>query len=259
MSQGEQHGTKYDDDSDFDQGGPVLQVGAFAGAPDVDGGDDGDHGDGDRGGFEGSERDDFGEIAGEGAGERGYGATGNHQEQAPAIEKGRHAAKAITNEDVEAAGFGVGGSELGVGERAEEGEDAADHPDEKGEADGAVELAKDQAGSEEDARADDRADEEEEEIAFAEGAEEGGHSRGIITGGLGASRSLVPAALESTGARMLLAAWGAVEVLRLSSSDSLRMTPRLLVALSIQRTAKIHRMQNAHAMAQSWLCHFSGR
>ncbi len=48
----------------------------------------------------------------------------------------------------------------------------------------------------------------------------------------------MPAALESTGARMLLAAWGAVEVLRLSSSDSLRMTPRLFVALSIRRTAR---------------------
>src|SRR5229473_4594663 len=187
MSQGEQHGTKYDDDSDFDQGGPVLQVGAFAGAPDVDGGDDGDHGDGDRGGFEGRERDDFGEVAGESAGEGGYGAAGNHQEQAPAIEKGRHASKAITNEDVEAAGLGIGGSELGVREGAEEGEDPADHPDEKGEADGAVELTKDQAGSEEDAGADDRADEEEEEVAFAEGAEEGGHSRGIITGDLAGS------------------------------------------------------------------------
>ncbi len=143
MSQGEQHGTEYDDDSDFDQGGPVLQVGAFAGAPDVDGGDDGDHRDGDEGGFEGSERDDFGEIAGEGAGERSYGATGNHQEQAPAIEKRRHASKAVANENVEAAGFRVGGGELGVGERAEEGEDAADNPDEEGKADGAVELAKD--------------------------------------------------------------------------------------------------------------------
>src|SRR5713226_9516904 len=182
MSQGEQHGTEDDNEADLDERGPVLQVGAFAGAPDVDGGDDGD-----RSGFEGSKRDDFGEIAGEGAGERGYGATGNHQEQAPAIEKGRHASKAITNEDVEAAGLGIGGGQFGVGEGAEEGEGAADHPDEEGVADGAVELAEDEAGGEEDARADDRADEEEEEIAFAEGAEDGGHSRGIITGDLAGS------------------------------------------------------------------------
>src|SRR5260370_39156152 len=104
MSEREQHGAQDYDDSDFDQGGPVLQVGAFAGAPHIDGGDDGDHGDGDRGGFEGSERDDFGEIAGEGAGERGYGATGNHQEQAPAIEKGRHASKDGATEKGEGTG-----------------------------------------------------------------------------------------------------------------------------------------------------------
>src|SRR5712691_6211235 len=144
MSQGEQHGTKYDDDSDLDQRGPVLQVGAFARSPDVDGGDDGDHGDGDRGGFEGSERDDFGEIAGEGSGQGCDRTAGDYEEQAPAIEKGGHAAKAITNEDVEAAGFGVGGGEFGVGEGAEEGEEAADNPNEEGEADGAVELTKDQ-------------------------------------------------------------------------------------------------------------------
>src|SRR5216683_2275065 len=198
MSQGEQHGTKYDDDSDFDQGGPVLQVGAFAGAPDVDGGDDGDHGDGDRGGFEGRERDDFGEIAGEGTGKSGDGAAGNHQEQAPAIEKGRHAAKAIANEDVETAGFRVGGGEFGVGERAEEGEEAANDPDKEGIADGAVELAQDQAGSEENAGADDGADEEKEEVAFAEGAEEGGHSRGMIVRDLGKKKRKANAAVLRT-------------------------------------------------------------
>src|SRR6266852_3152887 len=187
MAEREQHGAQDDDDSNFDERGPVLQVGAFARAPDVDGGDDGDHGTGGEGGFERRERNDFGELAGEGAGKSGDGAAGNHQEQAPAIEKGRHASKAITNEDVEAAGLGIGGGQFGVGERAQKGEDAADDPDEEGVADGAVELAKDEAGGEEDAGADDRADEEEEEIAFAEGAEEGGHSRGIITGDLAGS------------------------------------------------------------------------
>src|SRR6266851_5509215 len=107
MSEREQHGAQDYDDSDFDQGGPVLQVRTFAGAPDVDGGDDGDHGDGDRGGFDGSERDDFGEIAGEGAGEGRYGAAGDHQEQAPAVKKGGHAAEAVANEDVQTAGFRV--------------------------------------------------------------------------------------------------------------------------------------------------------
>src|SRR5216683_3194654 len=143
MTEREQHGAQDDDDSNFDERGPVLQVGAFARAPDVDGGDDGDHGDGDEGGFERRERNDFGEIAGEGAGQGCDGTAGDYQEQTPAIEEGGHAAKAIADEDVEAAGFGIGGGELGVGERAEEGEDAADDPDEEREADGAVELAED--------------------------------------------------------------------------------------------------------------------
>src|SRR4029077_16139093 len=143
MAEGEEHGAEDDDDSDFDEGGPVLQVGAFPGAPNVDGGDDGDHGDGDDDGFEGCEGDDFGEIAGEGSGEGCDGAAGNHKEQAPAIEEGRHATEAIANENVEAAGFGIGGGELGVSERAEEREEAADDPDEEGIADGAIELAED--------------------------------------------------------------------------------------------------------------------
>jgi len=41
------------------------------------------------------------------AGKSGREPSGNHQEQAPAIEKGRHAAKAIANEDVEAAASGL--------------------------------------------------------------------------------------------------------------------------------------------------------
>src|ERR1700687_2453653 len=172
MAEREQHGAEDDDDSDFDQRGPILQVGAFARAPDVDGGDHGDHYDGDDGGLERRERNNLREIAREGARKRGDGAAGNHQKQAPAVKKSGHAAEAIADKDVEAAGFGIGGGEFGIGERAEEGQDAADNPDEERVADGAVELAKDQAGSEEHAGADDRADKEEKEIAFAERAEE---------------------------------------------------------------------------------------
>jgi len=79
--------------------------------------------------------------------------------------------------------LGVGGGEFGVGEGAEEGEDAADDPDEEGVADGTIELAEDQAGSEEDTGADDGTDEEEKEVALAEGAEESGHWGGMIAEG----------------------------------------------------------------------------
>src|SRR6266404_538063 len=186
MSEREQHGAEHDDDSGFDERGPVLQVGAFARAPHVDGGDHGDHGYGDAGGFEGRQRDDFGEIAREGAGERGDGAAGDHQKQTPAIEEGGDAAKAVADEDVQAAGFRVGGGEFRIRQSAEEREEAADDPDKEGVTGGAVELAKDQAGSEEDARADDGADEEEEKVAFAEGAGERG--AGVGGRGFGACR-----------------------------------------------------------------------
>src|SRR3984893_5386260 len=182
MAERKKNGAEDHDDSDFNQRGPVLQIGAFACAPDVDGGNHRDHRDGDDRGLEWRERNNFGEIARKGASERGDRAAGNHQKQTPAIEKSGHATEAIANKNIEAAGFGIGGGAVGVGERAEEREDAADNPDEEGGADGAVELAKDQAGSEEDAGADDRADEEKEEVAFAKRAEKRGHSRGLIAG-----------------------------------------------------------------------------
>src|SRR5260370_37744561 len=174
MSEREQHGAEHDDNSGFDERGPVLQVGAFARAAPVAGGDHGDHGYGAAGGLEGGQRGEFGEIAREGAGERGEGAAGDHKKQTPAIEEGGDAAKAVADEDVQAAGFRVGGGEFRIRQSAEEREEAADDPDKEGVTGGAVELAKDQAGSEEDARADDGDDEEEKEVAFAKGAWERG-------------------------------------------------------------------------------------
>src|SRR5260370_6568069 len=178
MSEREQHGAEHDDNSGFDERGPVLQVGAFARAPHVDGGDHGDHGYGDAGGLEGRERDDCGEVAREGAGERGDGDAGDHEKQTPAIEEGGDAAKAVADEDVQAAGFRVGGGEFRIRQRAEEREEAADDPDKKGVTGGAVELAKDQAGSEEDTRTDDGADEEGEKAGFAWGEGGGGGGGG---------------------------------------------------------------------------------
>ncbi len=55
-----QNGAENDDDADFDEGSPILEVGTFAGAPDVDGSDDGNHDDGENGLAEGRERNDFG-------------------------------------------------------------------------------------------------------------------------------------------------------------------------------------------------------
>ncbi len=117
----EQDGAENDDDADFDEGGPILQVGAFAGSPDVDGGDDGDHDDREDRFSQRGERNDFREVFGERAGERGDGTAGDDQEQAPAVEKSGDAAETIANEAVEATGFGVGGGKLGVSEGAEEG------------------------------------------------------------------------------------------------------------------------------------------
>src|ERR1700686_1494968 len=108
MAEGQQHGAEDYDDPDFDERGPVLQVGALARAPDVDGGDHGDHGDGNERGFERRERNDFGEIAGEGASERCDGTAGDYEKKAPTVEEGRHAAEGIANENIEAAGFGIG-------------------------------------------------------------------------------------------------------------------------------------------------------
>src|SRR5260221_6548924 len=101
MAEREEHGAEDDNDADLDQRGPVLQVGAFAGAPDVDGGDDRDHCQGYAGGFEPRERDDFGEITGKRAGQGPHGAAGDYPEPAPAVEASRHATGAIANDDIE--------------------------------------------------------------------------------------------------------------------------------------------------------------
>ena len=154
------YGAEDDDNADFDERGPVLEIGAFAGAPDVDGGDYGDHDDGEHSLSDGGEWDNFREMFRKGAGQGGDGAAGNHQKQTPAVEERGDASEAVANEAVEPPGFRVCRGQFGVGEGAEEREHTADNPDQQREADRAVELAKNQAGRQEDAGADDRADEE---------------------------------------------------------------------------------------------------
>ncbi len=74
----------------------------------------------------------------EGAGEGGDRAAGDDEEKAPAVEKSGDAAKAVANETVKAASFGIGGGELGIGESAKKRKDATNDPNEEREADGAV-------------------------------------------------------------------------------------------------------------------------
>ena len=177
VAEREKNGAEEDDDADFDERGPILQVGTAAGAPDVDGSDDADHQDRSDGFSCRRERDDFCEIFAEDAREGSDRAAGDDQKEAPAIEKSGHAAEGVADIAVKAAGFGVGGGKLSISERAEKREYAARKPDEERETDGAVELAKNEARGAENAGADDGADKEKEEIAKAEGADELGHRR----------------------------------------------------------------------------------
>ncbi len=130
-SEREQYGAENNDDPDFQKRGPILKIGALARAPDVDEGDDSDHGDRDYGGTCSGERDYFGEVARKGTTEGGNRGARDDKEKAPTIEERGNAAKSVANVTVEAAGFRIGGGEFGVGERTEKREDAANEPDEK--------------------------------------------------------------------------------------------------------------------------------
>src|ERR1700693_3986337 len=115
VTHGEQHGAENGYHADFCECGPVLQVGAFASAPDVYRGDHHDHSHADDGTGSWRERNDFRKVAGESACQRGDGAAGDYQEKTPAIKKRGGAAETITNVTVQSAGFRIGGGEFGVG------------------------------------------------------------------------------------------------------------------------------------------------
>jgi len=174
-TQRKQDGAEQNDQAGFDERGPVLQIGTLARAPDVDGGDDGDHHQRHDGGAGRGEWNDFGEIAREGASQRGDAAAGDYRKQAPAVEEGWETPESVADVAVEAAGFGIACGELRISEGADEGQDAADDPDEERESHGTVELAKDQTRSKKNAGANHRTDEKQEEIALRERAEEWGH------------------------------------------------------------------------------------
>ena len=175
MAGGEEHGAKEQDNADLDERGPVLKVRTFARAPNIYSGDDQGHYDGGDRLSCGRNREHFCEVFAESARECSDGAAGNHEKQAPTIEESACAAKPITNVTVQAAGFGIGSGEFGVGERAEQGENTSDSPYEEREANGAFDLAKNRAGRSKDAGADDGADEEKQKITESECANEFGH------------------------------------------------------------------------------------
>src|SRR5271169_3482968 len=97
LAECQQERAENDDNAHLDESGPVLKVGALARAPDVDDGDDSDHQDGGDGLLDGRDRKNAGKIFAEGTRECGDGAAGDHEEEAPAVEKGRETAEAIAN------------------------------------------------------------------------------------------------------------------------------------------------------------------
>ena len=74
-------------------------------------------------------------------------------------------AEAVTNVAIQPTGLRIRGRKLGVGECAQQREDAAYYPDQERKADGAVDLAKNRARRSKNPGADDGADEEQQKIA----------------------------------------------------------------------------------------------
>src|SRR6266436_6235818 len=86
-------------------------------------------------------------------------------------------AEAVTNVAIQPTGFGICSRKLGVGECAQQREDAAYYPDQERKADGAVDLAKNRARRSKDAGANDGADEEKQKISKAKSANQFWHWR----------------------------------------------------------------------------------
>src|SRR5207245_1120730 len=84
-------------------------------------------------------------------------------------------AEAVGNVPVKAAGLGICAGKLRIGERAEQGEGSSCNPNQEGQANGAVNLAKNGAGRPKNAGTNDRADEKKKKIAKAKCADEFGH------------------------------------------------------------------------------------
>ena len=175
MAESKQQGTEDDDDAHLDERGPILEVRTLARAPDVYDRYDSYHDHGSDGLLQRRNRNHSGEVFAESTRQGSDRTAGDHQEKTPAIKEGRKTAEAVANVAVEAAGFGICGGKLRIGERAEQGEGSSCNPNQEGQANGAVNLAKNGAGRPKNAGTNDRADEKKKKIAKAKCADEFGH------------------------------------------------------------------------------------
>src|SRR5207247_9875548 len=89
----------YQNRSDFDDRGPILQVRAFSRAEDIDDRHHQDHRDGSQLGDQWRERDNLAEVAAKGNRECGHGATANHEEKRPTVQESVQTPETIAYEE----------------------------------------------------------------------------------------------------------------------------------------------------------------
>src|SRR5438132_5189752 len=175
MAESKQQGTEDDNDAHLDERGPILEVRTLARAPDVYDRYDSYHDHGSDGLLQRRNRNHSGEVFAESTRQGSDRTAGDHQEKTPAIKEGRETTEAVANVAVEAAGFGICCGKLRISERAEQGEHSSCNPNQEGQANGAVNLAKNGAGRPKNAGTNHRADEEQKKIAKTKRANEFGH------------------------------------------------------------------------------------
>ncbi len=172
MPSEQEESAHYHNAYDLEDGRPALDPGAAAGPSHVDGGDEGDHAHGGHPGCEGAERHELPEIGRRSDCQGGYGAAADDEEEGPAEEKGGERAERVADVDVEPSRIRAPGAQLGIGQRAEKGEDPADQPDQEGQADRPLHLTQHCAGHDENSGADDRADHDVDQLRETENAPE---------------------------------------------------------------------------------------
>src|SRR2546425_2436050 len=155
MPEQQQDRAQHDDQQNFGERSPVLKIRTVTRSPNVDRGYHGNDSNGYDLLSQGAEGNNFAEIGTEGDGERGHGAAGNGQKHGPSIKKRGQWAEAIAHINVDAAGFGLHRRQFAIAESAEKREHAAGNPDQRGDSDRIVHLAKEPARDKEDARTDD--------------------------------------------------------------------------------------------------------
>jgi hypothetical protein len=189
-----------DDESDrgrLDVGQQVLEPGAPADAHVVDGPEEGDEARRDELLLEPGHLDEPGQdVVGEGHGQGGRGAGIDDQEERPPEEERQERPVGLPEIDVNAAGFGHGGAELGEGQGPEEAEQPAHDPDRQHE-EGRGQDRRDLRRRQEDPRADDPADDDHDDVPEAEDA--GQADLGLVDGGRSLGVSIHRRSLLSCG------------------------------------------------------------